>query len=942
MRARMQCRKRQVERMTVTSRLAGQSLVMCAALLVKSSAFAQTTAEYDFNRDIRPILSGKCFHCHGPDPAAREADLRLDDRDEAIDYGAIVPGEPGEGELIFRVTTNDPDLRMPPKGDPLSVEQIAKLEAWIKDGAPYEAHWSYQLPKRPSQPAVQDGSWPAGELDYFVLDRIERAGLGPAPKAKPAVLLRRLYLDLIGLPPSVEDVKAFEADPSPENYEAQVDRLLKSKHFGEKWAAGWLDLARYADSNGYQHDDLRTMWPYRDWVIEALNEDMPFDQFTIEQLAGDLLPNPTRSQLIATGFNRNVPTNFGGGSKVDEVRANVLHDRVSTTGAVWLGLTLECAQCHDHKFDEISQKEYYQFYAYFNKAIPEFAQTGDGMFRKHFIGNEVMVFSSEADRRKGAELQREIELEEKRIAALGESTGAMSENAGDEVTLLDFEGPDPFKQHKATRAVTTSLVEESPGGEGEYAARVEADAVTETKGFFGTGYSIPTTDLADSSEIRFWIKTDIASRFNLQVHTGRREASVFEFSTMDLVPGQWTQIVAPLADFVKPRWSIGAVDWKRVQKIQITAHDSGPYDGKYIMLDDVVGVASSERATRMKRVAQLRVELAALQIPTMAMQDDESPSQTHIMVRGDYASPGDPVEVGVLASMHPLDPNLPPNRLGLANWLVNDANPLTPRVVVNRIWSEVFGRGIVSTPEDFGMQGEAPSHPRLLDWLAVQFVEQGWSMKRLLKVIVLSSTYQQSSSASDEKIKRDSQNELYSRGPRFRLPAELIRDNLLAVSGLLSDKIGGPVVYPVQPAGVWKEIPGADVNRYPTSQGDDRYRRGIYTVWRRGNPYPSMVNFDAPERTVCTTKRDRSNSPLQALTLLNDPVYVEMATELAKAIKGWPGSDREKITRAFRTVVSRKPNERELEILMNLLKERGSWFVVAQTLLNLDEAITKS
>ena len=568
------------------------------------------------------------------------------------------------------------------------------------------------------------------------------------------------------------------------------------------------------------------MWPYRDWVIEALNEDMPFDQFTIEQLAGDLLPNPTRSQLIATGFNRNVPTNFGGGSKVDEVRANVLHDRVSTTGAVWLGLTLECAQCHDHKFDEISQKEYYQFYAYFNKAVPEFEQRGDGMFRKHFIGNEVMVFSSEAGRRKGAELQREIELEEKRIAALGESTGAISENVGEEVMILDFEGPEPFKRHKATRAVTTSLVEENPGGEGKYAARVEADAVTETKGFFGTGYSIPTTDLADSSELRFWIKTDIASRFNLQVHNGKREASVYQFSTMDLVPGQWTQIVAPLADFVKPRWSIGAVDWKRIQQIQITAHGSGPYDGKYIILDNVVGVASSERATRMKRVAQLRVELTGLQTPTMAMKDDESPSQTHIMVRGDYASPGDPVEVGVLGSMHPLDPDLPPNRLGLAKWLVNDANPLTPRVVVNRIWSEVFGRGIVSTPEDFGMQGEAPSHPRLLDWLAVQFVEQGWSMKRLLKAIVLSSTYQQSSSASDEKIKRDPQNELYSHGPRFRLSAELIRDNLLAVSGLLSDRIGGPVVYPVQPAGVWKEIPGADVNRYPTSQGDDRYRRG--------------------------------------------------------------------------------------------------------------------
>ncbi|MEL6110272.1 MAG: DUF1553 domain-containing protein [Planctomycetota bacterium] len=917
-------------------------LVTCAALLVTGPASAQTSAAYDFNRDIRPVLSGKCFHCHGPDAAGREADLRLDDRDAVINYGAILPGEADESELIVRVTTDDPDLRMPPKGDPLSAEQIAKLKAWIDDGAAYEAHWSYQPPKSPAPPVVRGHRWPTSELDYFVLDRIERAGLRPAPQAKPAVLLRRLYLDLIGLPPSVEDVRAFEAEPTKQRYEQEVDRLLKSKHFGEKWAAGWLDLARYADSNGYQHDDLRTMWPYRDWVIEALNDDMPFDQFTIEQLAGDLLPNPTPSQLIATGFNRNVPTNFAGGSKVDEVRANVLHDRVATTGAVWLGLTLECAQCHDHKFDEISQKEYYQFYAYFNQAIPEFAQRGEGMFRKHFIGRDVMVYASEADRQKGAELRRAIESEEKRIATLGEATDGTSDQSGEEVAILDFEGPDPFKQHTATREVTTSLVEESPGGQGRYAARVEADAVTETKGFFGTGYSIPATDLSHSSELTFWIKTDIESRFNLQVHNGRREASVYGFSTVGLTPQQWTKIVAPLADFVKPRWSTRAVDWKRIQKVQITAHGSGPYDGKYILLDDFVGVASSKRAQRMKRVAQLRVELASLQTPTMTMKDGESPSQTHVMVRGDYTTPGDPVEAGVLANLHPLDPHFPRNRLGLAKWLVSDANPLTPRVVVNRIWGEVFGRGIVTTPEDFGMQGEAPSHPQLLDWLAVRFVDQGWSVKRLLKVIVLSSTYQQSSSATEEEIRLDPNNELYSRGPRFRLSAELVRDNLLALSGLLSDKIGGPVVYPVQPDGVWKEIPGADVKRYPTSQGEDRYRRGIYTVWRRGNPYPSMVNFDLPERTVCTTKRDRSNSPLQALTLLNDPVYVEMAIQLAKAIEGWNGSDQEKITRAFRTVVSRKPNEREREILMNLLKQRSSWFVIAQTLLNLDETITKS
>ncbi|MEM9159185.1 MAG: PSD1 and planctomycete cytochrome C domain-containing protein [Verrucomicrobiota bacterium] len=895
-----------------------------------------------FTRDIRPILSGKCFNCHGPDKATREAGFRLDRRESAIDADVLTPGDALDSWIMEVVSTDDMDLRMPPKGDALSDEEIDLLRRWIDAGAEYEAHWSYEDPEYGDRPDVENGSWATSELDYFVLDKLEEKGLSPAPKAKPAVLLRRLYLDLIGLPPSTEEVAAFEAAPSQESFEAHVDRLLQSPRYGEKWASGWLDLARYADSNGYQHDDLRTMWPYRDWVIDAFNDDMPFDQFTIEQLAGDLLPNPTRSQLIATGFNRNVPTNFAGGSKVDEVRANVLHDRVATTGAVWLGLTMECAQCHDHKFDEISQKEYFQFYAYFNKAAPEFEQQGDSMFRKHFIGRDVMVYATEADRKKGEEIEREIALEEAVIAKLGDSGGEIGESAGGEVTILDFEGPNPFKKHNSTRLVNTSLVEAAPGGGGKFAARVDAKPATETKTFWGTGYAIPATDLGDSTEITFWIKTDIASQFNLQVHTGRREASVFRFSTEDAALGEWIQIVAPLAEFEKPQWSIAAVNWSRVQKIQITAHGEDSYDGKYIMLDDAMGVTSSERSRRLKRVAELRVKLAAMQVPSMAMMDDPSPDQTHIMLRGDYTAPGDPVEVGVLGSIHPLDSYSPPNRLGLAQWLVDEANPLTPRVVVNRIWGEIFGRGIVSTPEDFGMQGEAPSHPRLLDWLAVRFVEDGWSKKRLLKTIVLSSTYQQSSKATYGKLEQDPENEWYSRGPRFRLPAELIRDNLLSVSGLLSDKIGGPMVYPVQPDGVWKEIPGADVRRYPTSTGEDRYRRGIYTVWRRGNPYPSMVNFDAPERSVCTTKRDRSNSPLQALTLLNDPVYVEMATVFAESIEGWSGSDREKIDRAFRTVVSRQPNEQEMKILIDLIQESGSWFAVAQTLLNLDETITKS
>ena len=920
-----------------------RSVVAFPILLIGASSLHAQSEPPSFSRDIRPILSGKCFKCHGPDREAREGDFRLDRRKSALDADVIVPGNPAESWILDVVSSDDPDLRMPKKGDPLSSEEIELLRAWIENGAEYEAHWAYQKPQLSKRPKVRNRSWPSSELDYFVLNRMEKAGFNPEAIAKPAILLRRLYLDLIGLPPSVEAVTSFEADPSKKNFEAHVDHLLQSPRFGEKWATGWLDLARYADSNGYQHDDLRTMWPYRDWVIDALNDDMPFDQFSIEQLAGDLLADPTTSQLVATGFNRNVPTNFSGGIKVPEVRANVLHDRVATTGAVWLGLTLECAQCHDHKFDDISQKEYYQLYAFFNKAIPEIGQKGVDMFRKFFSGREVVVYQSESDRQRVGELQREIALEEEIIANLEQpADDDPTEGAQVQTVLLDFEGPDSLAGNNVTHPASISVVEDAPE-EGGYAARTEVTPDAGAGYFFGSGFAIPAMDLSESMEISFWIKTDMASRFNFQVHNEGQRAIAFGFSTIEAEPGTWRQIIAPVADFTVPHWSEGAVDWSRVLKIQITAFGNGPYNGNYIMLDNVVGQAATERGIRLKRIAELREELDGLPTATMVMQDAMMPPESHIMIRGDYTALGEPVETGVLSSLHPLDSTLPPNRMGLAQWLVDKKNPITPRVVVNRIWAEIFGRGIVTTPEDYGMRGELPTHPQLLDWLAIRFVENDWSVKRLIKSIVLSSTYRQTSSAPAEKIQKDPQNEFYARGPRFRLSSELVRDNLLAISGLLSDKIGGPIVYPIQPDGIWKEILGPlDVTDYPTSSGEDRHRRGIYTVWRRGNPYPSMINFDAPDRSVCTVRRDRSNTPLQALTLLNDPVYVEMAAEFAKVMKSWKGSDREKVVRGFRVAVARQPSENEVKVLMELLQEFQSWFAVAQTLLNLDETITKS
>jgi len=918
------------------------ALALPAMLIGVDGVLAQT-ASPDFNRDIRPILSGKCFKCHGPDAGARKAKLRLDQRDAAIRLEAIVPGKPQESLLLERVSTGDPDDRMPLKGDPLSSEEIAKLKAWIEGGANYEALWSYQPPKPPTQPAVRDRSWPSSELDFFILKRIEQASLKPSPEAKPAVLLRRLYLDLVGLPPSIKEVTAFEGDPSRKNFEAHIDRLLKSEHFGEKWAAGWLDLSRYADSNGYQHDDLRTMWPYRDWVIRALNDDMPFDQFTIEQLAGDLLPNPTTRQLVATGFNRNVPVNFSGGTKVEELRANILHDRVATTGAVWLGLTMECAQCHDHKFDSITQREYYQLYAYYNQAIPEVDQKGVDMFKKLFVGREVVVYESAAEQRKAEDLQRALATEESQLANDKRKADHKPASNG-EIVILDFEGQNPVAANNKSHPALTSAANDTPMGGGKLAARTVVNSNARAGGFFGTGFSFPVKDLSGVAEIAFWIKTDINGSFNLQIHNNNDQGvSVFGFSTSNVKPGTWKRITAPVASFTKPPWAKAGVDWSGVVKCQITAYGNGPYAGKYIMLDNLVGLAPSERTSRLNHISQLKKELAGLQTATMVMQDAKQPPATNLMIRGDYTTPGDRVEPGVLAALHPLEPTLPRNRLGLAKWLVAPDNPLTARVAVNRIWAEIFGHGIVATPEDFGMQGDAPSHPQLLDWLAIRFVEKGWSVKSLIKSIVMSSTYRQTSTASDDLLQKDPKNKLLARGPRFRLSAELVRDNLLTVSGLLSDKIGGPLVYPVQPDGLWKEIQGpVDVTTYPTSTGQDRHRRGIYTVWRRGNPYPSMINFDSPDRSVCTVKRDRSNTPLQALTLLNDPVYVEMATEFAQTIWSWNGSDREKVVRAFRTAVSRRPTDDEVMILLELRRKRGSWFAVAQALLNLDETITKS
>ena len=789
--------------------------------------------DVNFNRDIRPILSGKCFKCHGPDENSRRADLRLDRRQEAIDLETIVPGKPDQSSMIDRVSTDDPELRMPPDGDLLSKEQINTLRAWIKNGARYETHWAYKKPEVVVPPQVNRARWRrANAIDNFIQAKLEQRGLQPSAPAEPAVLLRRLSLDLVGLPPTIKEVLAFERDPSDKNYEAAVDRLLSSKRFGEKWALHWLDLARYADSNGYQHDDLRTMWPYRDWVINALNRDLSFDQFTIEQLAGDLLSTPTRDQIIATGFHRNVPTNFSGGSKVNEVRADVLHDRVSTTGQVWLGMTMECCQCHDHKFDPISQVEYYKIYAYFNQAVPELSMEGPGMFRKQFIGAELPVVASPKNATRVKAITDQIALE---FAALRKAKPA---------ALADQES-----------------------WEKEFLAS-------------GRGETIPWERFA-------WNKRD-----------GYRILKTI------------------------PREKRCEEDELQIRALLFYDHRfTGPYE---------------------KAIDRLKRSRDKLVARTMVMKDSPKPVPTRLFLRGNYMTLGQRVQPGVPDVLHPMDPQLPRNRLGLARWLVASENPLTARVTVNRLWSEIFGQGIVTTPEDFGMQSAMPTHPDLLDWLALEFVRQNWSLKRMIKTMVMSSTYRQTAAVDASVVATDPANQFLARGPRFRLSGELIRDNLLAVSGLLSNKIGGPSVYPPQPTGLWKEISGADVKIYPESQGEDRYRRGLYTVLRRGNPNPMLLNFDGSDRSACVVKRDRSNTPVQALNLLNGPTFVDAATAFAEWIDALEGDETEKVTLAFRRAVARKPTQAEVAALVSLYRKHMNWFGVAQVILNLDETVTKS
>ncbi len=799
----------------------------------------------DFTREVRPILASKCFQCHGPDDKVRKAGLRLDQRDAAIKElrrggQAIVPANPAQSELLTRVTSADVTLLMPPPkvGKPLSEAEVAVLRRWIEQGAPYAAHWAYVKPVRSEVPPVRDRHWPITGIDHFILARLEKEGLKPTPAADRHALVRRLALDLTGLPPTIEEADRFVRDTSPDAYEKLVDRLLAAPAYGERWAQVWLDLARYADSQGFANDPNRTIWRYRDWVIQALNDNLPYDRFTIEQLAGDLLPNPTPAQLIATGFHRNTLTNTEGGTQPEEFRSSAVVDRVNTTLQVWMGTTIACAQCHNHKYDPFSQKEFYQLYAIFNN-------TEDN-------------------------------------------------NAGNDAPTLTV--PLTGEEH-AYQELTARLT----------VARERFDAASR---------------MVDARQ-KEWEKTVVAAA----------------------LPKEIAEILARPAE---------KRDAKQQDKLS-TYHRS---------------LSPSWKALDAE-VRELTTMLGKRTVTTPILREGKG-RPTHIHIRGNYLEKGEAVNAALPAVFPAPSGPTPLDRLALARWLLDPSNPLTARVAVNRLWEELFGIGIVETSEDFGTQGELPSHPELLDWLATEYIRLGWDTKKMLKLLVTSAAYRQGSQVTPELAQRDPANRLLARGPRVRLPAETIRDQALFVSGLLSPKMYGPPVQPPRPNFGLSAAFGSTTD-WKADTGADRYRRGLYIRWRRNAPYPSLTTFDAPERTFCSIRRLRTNTPLQALVTMNDPVYVEAAQALARRIVSQGGdTTAARIAYGFRLCLTRPPSEREAQRLVELFEkarrqfadnpaqaanlatkplgpapkemnivDAAAWTVVGNVLLNLDEMLAK-
>lgn len=1154
-------------------------------------------ARVDFSREIRPILAENCFACHGPDAGARKARLRLDLREDAIKVrrsgsAAIVPGESAGSLLIEMITEPDAEFRMPPPESKkqLTPEEIERLRQWIDQGAEYERHWAFVAPKLPALPEVR---WPErvrNPIDSFILARLDDENFKPSPEASRETLLRRVSFDLTGLPPSIEELDAFLEDDSPDAYEKNVDRLLASPRFGERMAQDWLDAARYADTHGYHYDNERSMWRWREWVIKAFNRNLPYDRFTVEQLAGDLLPEPTIEQRIATGFNRNHGISWEGGIIPEEYRIEYVVDRVNTTATVWMGLTMACARCHDHKYDPITQREFYQFSAFFNSIAEKGSDGLEGnaspmiptpteaqareleQLEKDFeaLAATYDAPHEELDRAQARwerEIRERLDRQWSIVDPIEYSTSGKAVLVEQDDHSLFAEGPHPINDvYEVMARVDQTRIgvvrfeamadARLPGGgpgraehsnfvlsefELEVAPASDPDRFTQVKfisaqadysqkGFFirkaidgqqDTGWAVEgqpygedrtavfvpekpfgfeggtilrfrihhESDYLNHSigRVRWAVSSDEGLRESLlpsrlsdwqvsEPYSAETGALAFEtafdpesgvhFAAKDeagnpkwhlkpeftdasihsLAGESTATYLARTIESAGPRLmqiSIGSDDgikiWLNAELVFSTEAPRGAApDQDFIQLDLKKGVnvlllkvvnysgeyafyfdvrednsletpmdiitkidrppeRSGERQRKAIRdhfrahdsedmrslIAELRTleesrDTARANIPTtMVMEELQTPRDTFRLSRGMYDQPMEKVSAGIPAFLPALGDGEHPNRLSLARWLVDPGHPLTARVAVNRLWQLLFGAGLVRTPEDFGTRGEAPSHPKLLDWLALEFVRLEWDVKAMLKLMVMSSTYRQDSAASGEVWLRDPENRLLSRGPRYRLSAEMIRDSALAVSGLLEERRGGPSVKPYQPPGLWKEI-GSDfeafsANLYKQDHGEALYRRSLYTFWKRTLPPPALQMFDAPLREYCVVRRARTNTPQQALVLMNDPTFVEAARVLAQRILLEGEEDPSaRLNHAFRLVIARHPTSNETRVLLSLYREQcakfredpeaarrllnigesprdpsleatehAAWTIVTSTILNLDEAITK-
>ena len=1051
--------------------ISSKFLIYIFILLLNSASFGAI----EFNRDIRPILSGKCFECHGPDANHRKAGLRLDTREGAVSDNdgikAIDLDNLSESEILFRIQTEDSEEIMPPPDSKklLSEKEKALITEWIKGGGEYQDHWAFEKVKESEPPKIDNNNKSDNPIDAFIVDRLNEVGLSPMNEAGKEILIRRVKFDLTGLPPTREEVDQFLADNSPDAYEKMVDRIMKLHSYGERMALAWMDAARYGDSSVMHADGPRFMWPWRDWVINAYNSNMPFDRFTVEQIAGDLLPNATVGQKVASGFNRNHATSDEGGAISEELRVEYVVDRVKTTSNVWMGLTMECSQCHDHKYDPISQREYYQMFAYFNNTTDPGMQTRNG--------NQAPVVNvpDKNQQAKLEELDKRINYEDNKIEGYKRSVipkyvawlreaeknvdnanlepggikhfFSLNEKSGNEVkdeiggvtgTIsgkltsvkrnnefgLAFDGKtsfafDEWPELERTSAFTFSALLKLPAdGNGAVFARMNEDKNYRGYDFwlqnrsFGTHivsvwpnnalkvvsdkqlevnkwqHVVITYDgSSKASGIKLYIDgnlvgnkveqdslndsilTESPFKIGSRSKTSHFKGELDELRIYDRALGV-DEIKSIGGDPIKSLLAIDKKERSKEQKMALLNHYLNNNDDEYKRL---VAIKNDVNKKKSDLLAQKKVT-------SMIMQDNPEAKKrvTYILNRGQYDQPikeGEDaiVNPGVPAILPELAADAPTNRLGLANWLTNPSHPLTARVAVNRYWAMFFGRGIVKTPDDFGNQGSPPTHPQLLDWLANDFVKNGWDVKRTIRQIVTSKTYKQQSKILQISQNKDPENIFLSRSPRFRLQGEFIRDAALSFSGLLVDSVGGPSVKPYQPANIWNEVSLNGGLRYKRDSGDKLYRRSIYTYWKRSAPMPNMLIFDAPTREKCMIQRPITNTPLQALVVLNDPQFVEAARAFAqKMITEGGNNDKARINYGFKVALSREATEEEISVITQVLNsqmesfnadnekakkflsvgeisrdekidlvEHASWSVIAQILLNMDETLTR-